>query len=125
MVMCREPETRTPASGFATAYLRRMAMRPGISYSAMEISLRPQSARERSATLKSVTVWFSVAVPIFIFLASTNLDKLILDNSEHGVNPQIASFGGRPEPFTIVVAAGARRTDGGGDPGNSGQGTEP
>src|SRR6266567_4428088 len=80
MVMWSEPVTRTPASGFSVAYFRRMAIRPGISYSAMEISLRPQSARERSATLKSETVWFSVAVPIiFFFLASTNLDRLILD----------------------------------------------
>src|SRR5580692_3671375 len=78
MVMCSDPVTRTPESGFSTAYLRRMAIRPGISYSAMEISLRPQSARERSATLKSV--WFSVAVPMAdVFLISRNLDTLILD----------------------------------------------
>src|SRR6202789_1339386 len=51
MVMCREPVMRTPASGLSLAYLRRMDINPGISCSAMEISLRPQSARERSATL--------------------------------------------------------------------------
>jgi len=53
MVMCSEPVTRTPLSGWAAAYLRRMDIRPGISCSAMSISLRPQSARDRSATLKS------------------------------------------------------------------------
>ena len=39
------------SSGFSFAYLRRMAIRPGISCSATEISLRPQSARDMSATL--------------------------------------------------------------------------
>ena len=51
MVMCSEPVTRTPASGFDGAYLARMDIRPGISCSAMVISLRPQSASEMSATL--------------------------------------------------------------------------
>src|SRR5580658_6529289 len=53
MVMWSEPVMRTPARGFSAAYLRRMDIRPGISCSAIEISLRPQSARERSATLKA------------------------------------------------------------------------
>ena len=50
MVMCSEPVTRTPLSGFCGPYFARMAMRPGISCSATSISLRPQSARERSLT---------------------------------------------------------------------------
>src|SRR5690349_7957688 len=54
MVMCREPVTRTPCSGFSAAYLRRMDIRPGISCSAIEISLRPQSASDMSATLYGV-----------------------------------------------------------------------
>src|SRR2546430_1317928 len=53
MVMCRLPAMRAPASGLAAAYLRRMVIRPGISCSAMAISLRPQSARARLATTKS------------------------------------------------------------------------
>ena len=44
---------RTPASGLSGAYFSRMDMSPGISFSAMVISLRPHSARERSRTLKS------------------------------------------------------------------------
>ncbi len=52
-VMCREPVTRAPARGCASAYSLRIAIRPGISCSARVISLRPKSARERSATLKS------------------------------------------------------------------------
>ncbi len=53
MVMCSEPVTRTPLSGLAAAYFWRIDIRPGISCSAMSISLRPQSASDRSATLKS------------------------------------------------------------------------
>ena len=51
MVMCSEPVTRTPLSGACAACLRRIDIRPGISCSAMSISLRPKSAREMSAIL--------------------------------------------------------------------------
>jgi hypothetical protein len=54
IVMCSEPVIRAPASGLAAEYSSRIAMRPGISVSAMAISLRPQAASPRSATLKSV-----------------------------------------------------------------------
>ena len=50
-VMCSEPVMRAPRSGCAAAYSARMAIRPGISCSASLISLRPNSASERSATL--------------------------------------------------------------------------
>ncbi len=43
MVMCSEPAMRAPLSGWLAAYSSRMAMRPGISVSAIWISLRPQS----------------------------------------------------------------------------------
>ena len=49
--MCNEPVTRTPASGFDFAYFSRIDINPGISFSAIAISLRPQSAKEMSATL--------------------------------------------------------------------------
>ncbi len=51
MVMCRQPATRAPFSGCDGPYSFRTAIRPGISSSAMAISLRPQSASERSLTL--------------------------------------------------------------------------
>ena len=51
IVMCSEPVMRTPASGLAAAYLLRIDISPGISCSAMVISLRPQSASDMSATL--------------------------------------------------------------------------
>src|SRR5689334_4648871 len=54
MVMCSDPVMRAPASGFAFEYSSRIAMRPGISVSAIWISLRPQAASARSATWKSV-----------------------------------------------------------------------
>ena len=50
-VMCSEPEMRAPLSGNTSAYSRRSAIRPGISCSASRISLRPNSASDRSATL--------------------------------------------------------------------------
>src|SRR5262245_56500616 len=51
MVMCRQPATRAPVRGLVWPYFLRRAIRPGISFSASMISLRPQSARERSFTL--------------------------------------------------------------------------
>src|SRR5580765_593089 len=51
IVICSDPVTRTPASGLSFAYLRRIDIKPGISCSAIVISLRPQSASWRSATL--------------------------------------------------------------------------
>ena len=50
IVMCSEPAMRAPLSGCFGPYSSRTAMRPGISVSAMEISLRPQSARLMSRT---------------------------------------------------------------------------
>ena len=50
MVMCSEPAMRAPFSGFFAAYSSRTAIRPGISVSAMSISLRPQEARPMSLT---------------------------------------------------------------------------
>src|SRR4051812_48708788 len=55
-VMCSEPAMRAPASGCRSPYSSRSAMRPGISCSARVISLRPNPARDRSATLKSSAV---------------------------------------------------------------------
>ena len=43
--MCSEPAMRAPLSGCLAPYSSRVAIRPGISVSAMEISLRPNSAR--------------------------------------------------------------------------------
>src|SRR5262249_5115829 len=50
-VMCKQPAIRAPASGFCLPYFLRSDMRPGISFSASMISLRPSSARLKSATL--------------------------------------------------------------------------
>ena len=50
-VMCSEPEIRAPLSGSTSAYSRRSDINPGISCSASRISLRPNSAKLRSATL--------------------------------------------------------------------------
>jgi hypothetical protein len=50
MVMWSEPAMRAPLRGCFGPYSSRVAMRPGISVSAIEISLRPQSARPMSLT---------------------------------------------------------------------------
>jgi hypothetical protein len=49
--MCSEPITRAPASGLLLPCCVRSAIRPGISCSASRISLRPNSASDRSFTL--------------------------------------------------------------------------
>jgi hypothetical protein len=49
MVMCSEPVMRAPFSGWLLPNSSRQAIRPGISVSAISISLRPQSASEMSA----------------------------------------------------------------------------
>ena len=50
IVMCRQPAIRAPFSGCAGPYSARIAISPGISVSAIAISLRPQSASPMSAT---------------------------------------------------------------------------
>src|SRR6476659_1976345 len=61
-VMCSEPEIRAPLSGSTSAFSRRSAISPGISCSASRISLRPNSASDRSATLKSMPLRTSAVI---------------------------------------------------------------
>ncbi len=51
IVMCSEPAMRAPFSGWFGPYSSRVAISPGISVSASEISLRPNSASEMSLTM--------------------------------------------------------------------------
>ena len=51
--MWSDPEMRARSAAALVANSSRIAINPGISVSAIAISLRPQSASERSATLKS------------------------------------------------------------------------
>jgi hypothetical protein len=51
IVMCSDPAMRAPFSGWLFANSSRIAIRPGISVSAILISLRPQAASARSATM--------------------------------------------------------------------------
>ena len=48
MVMCKHPAIRAPLRGLEAEYFCLMYMRPGISCSAISISLRPKAAREIS-----------------------------------------------------------------------------
>src|ERR1700678_3879315 len=107
--MCSEPVMRTPARGFSAAYLRRMDIRPGISCSAIEISLRPQSARVRSATLKAgeATVRSIVAGVMFLNPHIDTSDYIdIIVRESHGVNRKISAGFGRPKSPAHVVASG-------------------
>src|SRR6185312_6088695 len=63
--MWSEPVMRAPRRGCWLAYSSRMAMSPGISVSAIWISLRPQSAR-----LRSVTTWSWGRVDLAVALIS-------------------------------------------------------
>ena len=49
MVMCNEPVIRAPFKGCALANSSRIAIKPGISVSAILSSLRPQAANVKSA----------------------------------------------------------------------------
>lgn len=49
MVMCKQPAMRAPFNGFSDPYFLRIAIKPGISFSAIIISLRPNSAKFISA----------------------------------------------------------------------------
>src|SRR3982074_1107785 len=60
-----EPVRRARARGLLGAYFSRIAINPGISFSAIEISFRPKSANEMSATLQSCFV-FSFGVVVLI-----------------------------------------------------------
>jgi hypothetical protein len=51
VLMCRQPAMRAPFNGCSSAYFSRVAMRPGISFSARSISRRPNAERLISATL--------------------------------------------------------------------------
>ena len=54
IVMCSDPAILAPERGLLSEYRSRIAIRPGISCSARVISVRPKSARLRSATLWSM-----------------------------------------------------------------------
>src|SRR5260221_13920999 len=60
IVIWSDPVIRTPSSGLASEYFLRIAIKPGISFSAILISLRPNSAKVISATLWSAV--FGVVV---------------------------------------------------------------
>src|ERR1035438_7326235 len=127
--MCSEPVMRTPASGLEAAYFRRIDIRPGISYSAMLISLRPHSASERSATLNSAVVWLIVAVPMFVCLRLPSYQEILIHRCyiyfRYGVNPEIPAAGGRPQPTARPAPPRTGRTVRGRTPGGPVQGPEP
>src|SRR3954470_7554389 len=91
IVMWSEPVIRAPASGCSPAYFSRRDMSPGISCWASSISLRPYSARERSATLKS---WV-VAVVVVTLWASVKWG--------FGSVGRLGGFGGREQALVLLL----------------------
>src|SRR5882672_2643736 len=68
IVMCSEPQTRAPRNGCWGPNSSRVAIRPGISVSAMAISLRPHSARLMSLTTKSAAAALAVFDAAFMMV---------------------------------------------------------
>ncbi len=66
-VMWSDPVIRAPFSGWEPPNSSRVAISPGISCSASRISLRPNSACPRSATLKSRPVCSGALVAVLIW----------------------------------------------------------
>src|ERR1041384_7632858 len=56
IVMCSEPAMRAPLSGCFGPNSSRVAIRPGISVSASEISLRPKPASPMSLTIQTAVL---------------------------------------------------------------------
>src|ERR1700674_4977548 len=70
IVMWSEPAMRAPRNGWVGPNSSRVAIKPGISVSAMAISLRPQEASPRS-----FTTWSGEAVLDAVFEA---VDKAVM-----------------------------------------------
>lgn len=54
IVICRQPAIRAPARGLEGPYFRRSSISPGISFSAIVNSFRPQSAKLISAKIEEL-----------------------------------------------------------------------
>ena len=63
---------RAPRRGCPAANSSRMAIKPGISVSAMAISLRPKSAKEISAIAQRVATKLFKSVTVFINAPANN-----------------------------------------------------
>src|SRR5512144_2821954 len=121
IVMCNEPAMRAPRSGCSGANSSRIAIRPGISVSAIAISLRPQSASARSATAK----WAKLLVSLAAFIGHSIVgdrrggrtgkrSQLVSPCASHGSTSAVLTWE-RPEPGSAVAGGccnaprGARR----------------
>ena len=100
IVMCSEPMIRAPFSGCSAANSRRIAIRPGISCSASVISLRPKSASERSATLKSVSV--ATAGGVITDMTKPPVDQVSALAAEEGRAWRIRARRSAPRPAPKV-----------------------
>src|SRR5688572_9108302 len=85
IIMCSEPMIFAPLRGSLPLYSARIAIRPGISCSARRISLRPHSARLRSATLNgSLPAAFARSNGCAVIVAVVIIHSLLMDHRRHG-----------------------------------------
>ncbi len=108
MVICKQPAIRAPFKGLLSPNSWRIAMRPGISSSAMLISLRPHSASEKSLTLKSwvVVVPLMRVAPVPVCLVATSYKDISMSASLFAP----AGFGGRPCLPSVMAELRPMRT---------------
>src|SRR5271167_4220087 len=118
IVMCSEPAMRAPRSGCCGANSSRIAMRPGISVSAMAISLRPQAASSMSATLKSAKFRISVTAFISHSLSGTAPwgSSLVTPRANRGSTSAVAKSevprawqGGASKRVAVLLQRSSRR----------------
>ena len=103
IVMCSDPVMRAPFSGWASANSRRSDIRPGISCSASVISLRPKSASERSATLKSLATAVGVMADITNPPVRSG-ERPCCRKAERGGSEPVAALLGRARPYHTTEA---------------------
>src|SRR5580698_1747718 len=120
--MWRQPAILAPLSGWLGPYFSRSDIRPGISFSAISISLRPHSASDRSATLygNESTVDISISNSVSVVGTDGRSDRRQSRRSrqqsrvrQHGVDstpcgpatlaaPQHRTIGGLPHSSNLV-----------------------
>src|SRR5437879_1459074 len=80
--MCKLPAMRAPLSGWVGAYFLRIVISPGISCSAIAISLRPHDASDASAMTKSSS---DFAPDLLFFLTGVLPAKAVIHVSPKGL----------------------------------------
>src|SRR3569623_376970 len=109
--MWRQPATRAPVSGAVSLYSARSDIRPGISFSAMRIFLRPSSASVRSLILNAGNS-VRVSMGSFLFADSELQSGLTRERvnddgvKARGLEPRAELLRREAEPHVALLAQG-------------------